>query len=308
MSERDGFAPELQYDQLTQRVSAHRTYSIAESDYGDDAVLREYRDLILSLLQNPRYQPPTLPDRALELARLSGDNEAGVKRLGEIIRSDPNLAANVLRVGNSAQVRGVGSPIDSIERAVVLIGLDGVRNIALAWAMRAVFLTDSGFREKMQACFSHSVAVANGMAYLADRIGLPKGLAYVSGLLHDIGEIVILHALDALMRKKKNSKIPSVQRLLDELHAEAGSYAIKHWGLPDSIAQVCARHHDDMHTRGTMITAVRAVDLLAQEIDLSPTPVPEKMLAGELLCLEGLSLDDVEAVAETMRESVANFS
>ena len=290
-------------------VPPTQTYVIDEDTlYEDEAELRKYRELVVSLLKNPHYQPPSLPDRALELARLSGDDAAGIKRLGEIIRADPNLAANVLRVGNSAQVRGVGSPIDSIERAVVLIGLDGVRNIALAWSMRAIFLTDSGFRQKMQASFNHAVAVANGMSYLAQRIGLPKGLAYVAGLLHDIGEIVILHALDALMRKHKSAQLPNDMTLLDDLHGEVGSYAIHKWGLPDSIAQVCARHHDDVQSRGTMITAVRAVDSLAVELGLSAHPVPEIFKGGELLCIEGLSLDDVEAMSELMREAAAQFA
>ena len=289
-------------------VPPTRTYVVDEEDFFDEeAELRKYRELVVSLLKNPNYQPPSLPERALELARLSGDDAAGVARLGEIIRSDPNLAANVLRIGNSAQVRGVGSPIDSIERAVVLIGLDGVRNIALTWSMRAIFLTDSGFREKMKLSFNHAVVVANGMSYLAQRIGLPKGLSYVAGLLHDIGEIVILHALDALMRKQKAARLPNVSHLLDDLHGEVGSYAVHKWELPDSIAQVCARHHDDTQRRGTVITAVRAVDLLAIDLGLSTHPVPEKLRGAELLCMEGLTLEDVDAMREVMLEASAQF-
>jgi putative nucleotidyltransferase with HDIG domain len=282
---------------------------VAQLPAGDDqeAALQAVRLRVLKLLEDPRYVPPSLPERALELERLCSRVDSPVSELTRLIREDSTLSAGVLRASNSVHAQRSGKAITSIERAILQIGYNGVRAVTFAIATRATFLRASSHQELLRDCFQHSLAVAHGTAWLAERTGLDHGAAYVAGLLHDVGKIVILHAVEK-SGSASAGPVPAtlVHKLLDSLHQDAGAYFARRWSLTDAVVDVCQAHHGPVHRQG-LTSLVASINRLTRAIGLSLRPLEAREPAVAELAQQGISLAEVEALILSMQEHASGL-
>lgn len=134
----------------------------------------------------------TLPEVTVKIIKIVEDPNSTARDLHVVIKTDPALSAKVLKVVNSA-FYGLPGQIASVDRAIILLGMSAVKNIAVAASIARLF--KSG---KMSEQFSakdlwrHSVAVAVAAQMIARASGQPAGLdeAFLAGLIHDIGVLV----------------------------------------------------------------------------------------------------------------------
>ena len=182
------------------------------------------------------------------------DPETSAKDLENIIERDPPLSARLLRLSNSAYY-SYPKRINNIREAIILIGFNAVKELALSQKVCELFeLEDSFDGYSRILLWKHSVAVAVLSKLIYRREFRETGEnAYVTGLLHDIGIIIIdqfLHTefkyiLRGITSKRKNmTEIEDTD--LGFNHTEIGKQLALNWKFPDMLAVAIGSHHNPL--------------------------------------------------------------
>jgi putative nucleotidyltransferase with HDIG domain len=195
---------------------------------------------------------PTFPENIMELQALCGQHDVSFDLISSKIMLDPSLAAEVLKTANTAGFI-TSKRIDSINEAVIIIGLKNLRMILMASASRKII---SRRFKRFEQVWDHCTKTASLARFMAIHYGLARiaDSAFVAGLLHDMGKIVILSADQALM--EKISDITGNRRLrsstiLEEVaigisHSEIGAMMAKKWNFPEDLVDALKNHHSPL--------------------------------------------------------------
>jgi putative nucleotidyltransferase with HDIG domain len=224
---------------------------------------------------------PTLPALAAEIGRTAADPESSAADIARLVSSDPIFAARVLKIANSPFFRPSLDALTDIHAAVVMLGLNAVKAIAVGLGLCCgvgAQASKTGFDRK--GFLRHSLATGFGARAAAKGLAASDPeTAFLAGLLHDIGKPV-LDSLDP-RKFKRVVRALSVTRLpfhevekgiLGFNHADLGHEAAKVWGLPEEIAQAIQLHHRDGLTwsaEGGLARCVQCGDAVAQQIGVS---------------------------------------
>ena len=195
----------------------------------------------------------SLPAVCLRLNEMVDDPTCSAEDMGRVINQDVALTARLLRVANSPMY-GFTSEIDTVARAVTVLGTKQVRDIALATAAVKTFEGIPNTLVSMQSFWEHSIYCALCARTLAmDCLRRQREAVFVAGLLHDIGELVLYNRLPELSRKALESctegpeglEIQDAEReLLGFNHAEVGGGLAQQWSLPANLQECIAFHHN----------------------------------------------------------------
>jgi hypothetical protein len=135
---------------------------------------------------------PVFRPVAVKLMQLLGNEEASVHEVSELLSSDPGFSAEMLTMANSA-AHGGSHRIHTIERAVVLLGLERTKGLATKAALDGM-VRGLGASPTIQNCWRHSLATALIAKWLAPFYRLHPDLVYTTGLMHDVGRLGLLAA------------------------------------------------------------------------------------------------------------------
>jgi putative nucleotidyltransferase with HDIG domain len=215
------------------------------------------------LLLQQLEQLPTLPTVAVRVLELTAQEKTSAKDVVAVIESDPALTTRILRVVHRAD-GGLRADINSIERAVVFLGFEAVRNAALAVGVFETFgpsaqekasLAPGGRRFNREDFWKHCLGVACMAELLAERMkatgkaGVEPSDAFVAGLLHDIGKV----AIDAALPKSFARVVEAVEMLRGNIadvertvigldHMVVGKRLAERWMLPPVLRDVIWLH------------------------------------------------------------------
>lgn len=214
----------------------------------DTGTIELYRERIEQL-----HNLPTVPVIATQLLEIISEDKASVKQLLPIIENDPSLAIKILRVANSAYY-GLFKNIDSLQQAVVLIGLSDLYNLVLGFSVIKSFsqhMENSTWLD-WNYFWGHSVAVGSIAQLIKTEFRLPMiGNPYALGLLHDIGKLVLFQIarpefMEALkiQEERKISAVEAEMEVMGMDHAMAGAILAERWHLPESVIEAMANHHN----------------------------------------------------------------
>ena len=220
------------------------------------AQLEQVEQLAAALLQGAASEdaaPNSLPAACLRMLNLAARSDVEISELASAIHQDPALTAAVLRAANSASQGAAGGPIHTVRDAVLRLGVTESARVAGAVAAKALFSPRS---KSSQALFSTQFAdlnvaaasAAGGSAYLAMDRGVGRSdLAYLGGMLHDVGKSLALSSLANLIlagRAPRDLDPEILQQLLERTHVELGTLAHERWALPAYLTELCAASHD----------------------------------------------------------------
>lgn len=208
------------------------------------------RNPLLARIETSRSLP-TLPHILLLLIETCNRREKGIKDLAKIINQDPSLSERVLRLVNSAHY-SLKQKISSIEQALLMLGMDAVKNIAISSSVCQVFGRSprkNGFNLKL--FWWHSLTCAVLARLLAAKTQYPSPEeAFLSGLMHDIGKIVLWtnfeeqYAPALKAHGLRSDELLGAERRLGLTHPEAGAWLVGRWDLRSFMTDAVRYHHD----------------------------------------------------------------
>ena len=218
--------------------------------------------------------PPFAP-AALRLLRISTDNDSAVSDFEAAFKLDPALTARLLVTANSP-LFACRARIDSIRRAIALMGLDAVRSLAVTIGMRA-YISCSSTQDAVRTVWHHSVA----SAVIGEALSryYPEGdpsVYYTAGLLHDIGRLALLSTEGVRYAEILDREHYDMEEalLLETLafgctHDDVGAFLCRSWGFPESLCDCVRFHHTAMAAyAGPMFEVVRLSCSLADVLGL----------------------------------------
>jgi len=226
-----------------------------------------------------------------------------------LVGKEPALYARVLRVANSSYY-GQSRSITTIDRALVLLGLDAVRGIAAAACLdRTVPRGGKYALIDMKALVQHSLATAaaaEAIARIKHSALAPE--AFIAGLLHNLGIIVQVHldspGIEAMIRERRSDATRDMRTLESERsivgHEECVAVVFESWQLPESLVAATRHHHDPMAADEPHRELAALVNLGANlglaggsTFTLEPAPVVRNAGAMAWLGLDDEALDGV---------------
>ncbi|HFE37221.1 MAG TPA: HDOD domain-containing protein, partial [Gammaproteobacteria bacterium] len=198
-----------------------------------------------------------LPDVCFRINEMADDPLSSAADMGAIIAQDPNLTAQLLRIANSPYY-GFPSKVETISRAITVIGTQDLRDLVLSASVINAFNAKPNDLIDMQNYWSHALFTGLLARELGGRTStkvLCKERLFVAGLLHDIGQLVMsikIPELMSVMMQRAEAKVEpfyKTERLIFGIgHGEIGGQLMEQWHLPASLANVAKYHHEPEQT------------------------------------------------------------
>lgn len=195
----------------------------------------------------------TLPEVTVRILELVEDPKSTANDLHEVIKRDPALSAKILKVVNSS-FYGLPAQIASTNRAIVLLGLSAVKNIAIAASMARLFKGGRlGDNFDAKDVWTHSIGVAVATQALHRALGKQAGAdeAFLGGLIHDLGILIEKQAfgdqLGDVIRKVETEKVnfcEAEREVLGADHQAFGAGLAARWQFPRILRVVIGHHHN----------------------------------------------------------------
>ena len=194
-----------------------------------------------------------LPDVCFRVNEMVDDPNSSALDIAKVLSRDPNLTAQLLRIANSPYY-GFPSRVETIARAITVIGMQDLRDLVLSTSVINAFGADKNELINMEKYWRHSLFTG----FIARELGsktttkvLCKERLFTAGLLHDIGQLIMTAKIPEIMRiilhraKADAEPYHEVEKVVFGLgHSEIGAELMKSWHLPESFQAVAQYHHE----------------------------------------------------------------
>lgn len=228
-----------------------------------------------SLLESA-HALPTLPQVVHHILETLNDDSASADALVQELNTDPAIVARLLAAANSSAF-GLSSQVVSTRQAILVLGLATVRTVTLATALMERFGHVGADGRQL---WRHSLGVATCARTIAESTGSNPEAAFSAGLLHDIGQLLMVavapEAMAQAVAQARDAGQPIIaaeQAVFGYDHAAVGAELAHLWRLPDDI--VCgirAHHHPDSGEDGEMGDLIHVAEVLSHALDLGEIP------------------------------------
>jgi putative nucleotidyltransferase with HDIG domain len=257
----------------------------------------------------------TLPDVYLRINRLVDDPNSSSTDIARAVSQDASFTVKLLKLANSAMY-SFPSTVDTVAKAVTIIGTAQVRSLALSLSVASSFEGLPNDLVSMRNFWKHSLLCALAARQLCKEARRCDADAlFTAGLLHDIGELIIFNRLpeqakDALLTVLHNQEEVTVPEAEDQIigfnHSAVGGALARQWNLPAVLQECIAFHHNparaEKHPRE--VALIHIANSLAQlaevdSLELDDAP-PIEPMAWQLT---GLDPEVVEPVVRAAQEA-----
>ena len=271
-------------------------------------VTGSFIEFLDSQLSNEDTRLPVFEKTSLRIRNELERDEPDMQLVERLITSDQSLTTQLLRIANSAFYRGL-QKVTTIRQAMVRIGAEEMGNVVMMAAISQAFTGSNPFYRKVfNKLWRHSVACGIGSHWLAKRCGLVSlaNEAFTSGLLHDIGKLFLLTALETIQETDNVDVDVSnalATEILDTLHTKYGHALLGKWNLPEHYCHIARDHHvEEVNEKDLLLAIVRLVNLACNNMQLGLRPPTECLLAAtpeaHLLNLSEIEVAELEIKLE----------
>jgi len=213
---------------------------------------------------------PMMQGSAARISSLLNDINVSSRNLTEAISYDPILTARILRLANSP-IYSLQKNVATLRQAIEVVGMKSIYEILIIGLAADSFAKEIRDSREGQKIWEHSLAVALVSRELGRLLGL-RGIeeAFICGLLHDIGKILLLRADFAeyttlLAEENENVMLQTEIVNYGYTHAQVGSFVANRWGLPEGVCHTILNHHNPSQSGQFVVIAhlVCVADLIA---------------------------------------------
>jgi HD-like signal output (HDOD) protein/CheY-like chemotaxis protein len=246
---------------------------------------------------------PSLPSLYVQIMQELGSDDPSVEQVAAIIGQDPSMTARILQIVNSAAI-GLARRISTPFEAVQYLGFGTVRSLVLAAHIFSSFSVRPGLKGfSINQLWRHAAGsgmLARMIMRLEHSAVADAEDANIAGMLHDIGKLILADAVPDRFQKAcdlaTQLAIPlhaAEMEVFGATHAGVGAYLFGLWGLPASIVEAIAFHHEP--TRNDLrsfspLTAVHVANVLEHE--LSQAKEPGRPTELDVMYLASLDLEN----------------
>lgn len=219
---------------------------------------------------------PTIPVAAARAIQILNEPDPDLSEVADIILADQVIAARVIRIINSPLYKLL-QEIDSVKQALIYLGPQKIFEIILTSCF--LELTDNNGKQclRVQSCWEHSFGVALVSRNLAELSGVVKPeIAFVSGVLHDLGEIILSQQLPEqflqamlLSSEREIDLYDAEMELFGTSHCEVGMLLAEQWRFPEPFMQVILHHHSpQIMQKPPLVQIVHLADRICKDVRL----------------------------------------
>lgn len=272
-----------------------RLYNIDHQQDGEENKLFTFTPKRIHQRVDETLDLPAMPSIAEEVMRLRVDPNAGASDLAKVVEQDPSLAAQVISWASSPYY-GYQGQIDSVQTAISrVLGFDLVLNLALGISVgKSLNVTPDG-PLGLKAYWKQSVYNATLSeklcSYIQGRVRPQRGLVYLSGLLHNFGQLLLGHLfppqfylINHYVAMNPHIPLSDIENyLLDTNHLQIGSWLMNNWNMPVELITSVRQHHseDTFHEHAVYANLVLISNRLLKRIgvgDATQLVLPEAIL------------------------------
>ena len=257
---------------------------------------------------------PTLSKNSLRLQDEVIKTDMSIRKVENLIKTDPAVTAHVLKVANSAFYKGLNR-VDTIKEAILRLGSKELGNVVM-WAVHQsnFHSKDKFINASQKRLWLHSISVAIGSQWLAKYLELedimPK--AFVAGLLHDMGILYLLSALEKIKNENLIKTYPTtflMEQIVSSLHGEQGAFLLKQWNLSDDFCNIAKDHHGaDFDRSNVLLVLIRLVDQVCIKMEKGNLDDDTLAVAGSveasLLGMTDINLAELEIAIEDVQKKL----
>lgn len=271
---------------------------------------------------------PAFPKSVQRILELSRDINCSPKELVAVIEKDPVMTMKLLRALNSAYY-SFPKQITSVNQAVVYLGLNTIKNMALSFAALGTLPQNNAAGFDMQHYLQHSLTTAGLARLLAQKFKLENvnpADCYMAGLLHDFGKVVFAQSMPEefklALQKSADERIPlylAERAVIGSDHTEVGAMLVEKWQFPSGISTLIHDHHTHSANQSEVASCVFVANQISKQLGyassghLAVEELPEELAAkfggnlSEIIASLGdisAILDEAQLYSQAYRESV----
>lgn len=242
--------------------------------------------------QEPRIPPYPAIAGALERLTKVGTS---VQEITSIVSKDASIVAAILRRAASATNRVPG--VLTLETAISRIGMHELMQVVTATGFGATAMRQGPLAVLRRDSWRRSLLSAMICKEIAPRRGLDADQAFVAGLLHDFGAVVVLACIEAMPDAPKMPE-HTWQKIVEDTHIDMGMIVASRWQLPEQVADVMAHHHQPMLAavaNRPLVELIGQVDEVIAILDKGTDGGPNALAAAK-----GLVHDEIAAIVTMM--------
>jgi len=281
-------------------------------------------DRIVQRIYSRIDEIPTLSPILQKIISTVEDSSADARDLTDIITNDISLTSKILKVSNSAYY-GFQHKIGSLDRAVVLLGFNMIKSLAMSVGIIKTLPAQSkGSYFSRERLWIHSLAVATVMKHMAETTGRKEegDALFVAGLLHDIGKVVLDQFFSEEYHQilEETGCLESASVCEAEIkhfgmdHGDVGNILLKRWNFPSGICDLVAMDHKSdvpEKVNDADVAMLHIADILSKEVgmgvseSITSTEIPESDLAA--LGLDKSGLDSFREYLTEAKDGIYSF-
>lgn len=252
------------------------------------------------LINSNSIDIPMLPEIANKALILAQDPDSDASQMATLIQSDQSLAGHMMRIANSVAYTPLANLV-SLQQAISRLGMGAISEIALSATIGAKFFNTPGYEDYVSNIWRHALATALWAKEIARHCRTNVEVAFLSGLLHSIGQPAIIQSiLDLSKQKQVKLNLDDVLLLEKAYCHQVSKSVISAWKMPTLVIEAIKFHQDyeDAPTAATQAAQVFAASKFAS-IMLDPEFMSkEELLSLPVLSTLNLYQDEIENLLE----------